>query len=76
MSSAFVREGDDQWLHEIAPSIEALINYLSRENGGLPISVKKIELNAEHVIAMLLGRRICLWQIRWPSEFMMVRFGS
>ena len=48
MSSAFVREGDDQWLHEIAPSIEALINYLSRENGGLPISVKKIELNAEH----------------------------
>ena len=48
MSSAFVREGDDQWLHEIAPSIEALINYLSRENGGLPIAVKKIELNPEN----------------------------
>jgi hypothetical protein len=48
MSSAFVREGDDQWLHEIAPSIEALINYLSRENGGLSISLKKIEVNAEN----------------------------
>lgn len=48
MSSAFVREGDDQWLHGIAPSIEALINFLSRENGGLLIAVKKIELNANN----------------------------
>ncbi len=33
MSSAFVKEGDDMWLHEIPPTIDALVNYLSRENG-------------------------------------------
>lgn len=33
MSSAFVREGDDMWLHEIPPTMDALITFLSRENG-------------------------------------------
>ena len=30
------------WLHEIAPTLPALIHYLTRENGGLPI-IKKEE---------------------------------
>jgi hypothetical protein len=33
MSSAFVKEGDDMWLHDIPPTMDALINYLSKENG-------------------------------------------
>jgi hypothetical protein len=33
MSQAFVKEGDDQWLHEIQPTMNALIVYLSKENG-------------------------------------------
>jgi hypothetical protein len=41
MSSAFVKEGDDMWLHEIPPTIEALVNYLTRENGGLQIREKE-----------------------------------
>ncbi len=41
MSSAFVKEGDDMWLHEIPPTLDALINYLTRENGGLRISEKE-----------------------------------
>ena len=41
MSSAFVKEGDDQWLHDIAPTMDALVNYLSRENGGLRITEKE-----------------------------------
>lgn len=41
MSHAFVKEGDDQWLHEIAPTINALINYLTRENGGIRVYEKK-----------------------------------
>jgi hypothetical protein len=40
MSSAFVKEGDDMWLHEIAPTPDALVNYLTRENGGLRIHEK------------------------------------
>ena len=41
MSSAFVKEGDDMWLHEIPPTMDALVNYLSREN-GLRINEKEV----------------------------------
>ncbi|WDF54303.1 hypothetical protein [Mucilaginibacter sp. KACC 22063] len=41
MSSAFVREGDSQQLHEIAPTMHALQVYLQRENGGIRIYEKK-----------------------------------
>jgi hypothetical protein len=37
MSQAFVREGDDQWLNEIPPTMTALVNYLTRENGGIRV---------------------------------------
>lgn len=30
------------WLHEIAPTPEALVNYLTRENGGMRIVEKRI----------------------------------
>ena len=42
MSSAFVKEGDDMWLHEISPTPDALINYLTLENGGLRITEKEV----------------------------------
>lgn len=41
MSGAFVREGDDQWLHDIQPTMNALILYLTRENNGIRIYEKK-----------------------------------
>lgn len=41
MSSAFVREDEEQWLHEVAPSLNALLLYLRRENGGIPVHEKK-----------------------------------
>jgi hypothetical protein len=37
MSSAFVKEEDAQWLHDIAPTTTALINYLTRENNGVRV---------------------------------------
>ena len=37
MSQAFVRESDEQWLHEIAPTLNALIVYLTRENNGIRV---------------------------------------
>ena len=37
MSSAFVRESDEQWLHEVAPGLPALLVYLTRENNGVRI---------------------------------------
>ena len=45
MSRAFVKEGDDQWLHDIAPTLNALIHYLTRENGGIRVYEKRNYVN-------------------------------
>ena len=41
MSQAFVRESDEQWLHEVAPTLNALIVFLTRENNGIRVYEKK-----------------------------------
>jgi hypothetical protein len=52
MSHAFVREGDDMSLSDISPTIQALIHFLTQENGGIRVYEKeRIELpegNAIH----------------------------
>ncbi len=42
MSQAFVRESDEQWLHDVSPTVHALTVYLTRENNG----VRVYELNS------------------------------
>jgi hypothetical protein len=42
MSQAFVKEGDEQWLHDIPPTIHALIAYLTRENNGIRVNEKSV----------------------------------
>ena len=37
MSSAFVKESDEQWLHDIQPTLNALVVYLTRENNGIRV---------------------------------------
>ena len=46
MSQAFVKENDEQWLHEVAPTLNALIVYLTRENNGIRVYEKKTLFNA------------------------------
>lgn len=41
MSSAFVRESEEQWLHDIPPTLNALIVYLTRENNGIRVYSQK-----------------------------------
>jgi len=41
MSQAFVKEGDEQWLHEVPPTINALVVYLTRENNGVRVYEQK-----------------------------------
>lgn len=41
MSSAFVREEESQWLHDIMPTLPALIQYLTRENNGIMVSERR-----------------------------------
>ena len=40
MSQAFVKEEEEQWLHEIQPTIHALIIYLTRQNNGIRVNEK------------------------------------
>jgi len=41
MSSAFLKESEEQWLHDIQPTLHALIVYLTRENNGIRVYEKK-----------------------------------
>lgn len=45
MSQAFVKEGDEQWLHEIQPTMNALILHLTRENNGIRVYEKRKYIN-------------------------------
>ncbi len=41
MSQAFVKESDEQWLHDIQPILNALVVYLTRENNGIRVYKRK-----------------------------------
>jgi len=41
MSQAFMREGEDQWLPDVAPTIQALILFLTKENNGIRVYEKR-----------------------------------
>jgi hypothetical protein len=41
MSQAFVREQEPEWLHEIPGTMQALVNYLTRENNGIRVYEKR-----------------------------------
>ena len=52
MSQAFVKESDEQWLHDVPPSINALIIYLTRENNGIRVYEQKrlIDEKTSHTV--------------------------
>lgn len=42
MSRAFVSgDSDDMWLHDVQPTLNALISYLTRENNGVRVYEKE-----------------------------------
>ena len=70
MSQAFVREGDDQWLNDVPPTLNALIVFLTRENGGIRVYEKKhhTDGNGREVYVMSNGLSYAkddkgVWQI-------------
>ena len=48
MSQAFVRESEREWLHDVPPTLSALINYLTRENNGVRVYEKSNSYSAKH----------------------------
>ena len=56
MSQAFVKEEDDQWLHDIPGTLAALTRYLTRENNGIRVYEKKMfNKNGKDVYEMSNG---------------------
>lgn len=45
MSQAFVRESDEQWLHDVSPTINALVIFLTRENNGIRVYEQKATID-------------------------------
>ncbi|MCC6287247.1 MAG: hypothetical protein IT249_05130 [Chitinophagaceae bacterium] len=48
MSQAFVKEGEEEWLHDIQPTLTALVTYLTRENNGIRVYEKNSHFSAKH----------------------------
>jgi hypothetical protein len=46
MSQAFVKEEEGQWLHDLPPTVQALIVYLTRENNGIRVYEKRKFMDA------------------------------
>jgi len=45
MSQAFVKEGDAQWLHDVQPTLNALVVFLTSENNGIRVYEKRSYLD-------------------------------
>lgn len=54
MSSAFVKEEDGQWLHDIPPTMAALVNYLTRDNNGVRVYEARAYMDKKE------GREVCM----------------
>lgn len=71
MSQAFVKETDEQWLHDIQPTMNALIAYLTRENNGIRVYQKNTSLeNGNTLYEMSNGSKYAKdenakWYIVW-----------
>ncbi len=50
MSSAFVKESEEQRLNEVGPSVEALIIHLTRENNGIRVYQKGMNIHPKKKI--------------------------
>ena len=73
MSQAFVKEEEGQWLHDLPPTLHALINFLTRENNGIRVYERKLYAdpdNGRDVYEMSNGLSYTRdeegkWMIRW-----------
>jgi len=72
MSQAFVKESDDQWLHDLPPTLNSLTVYLTRENNGITVYQKGLhsDKNGRTVYVMSNGMSYALdhdskWELVW-----------
>jgi hypothetical protein len=47
MSRAFMKESDDQWLSDVAPTLSALLLYLTRENNDITVVEERLTIDQD-----------------------------
>jgi hypothetical protein len=62
MSSAFIRETDDQWLNDVGPSLQALVNFLTRENNGVRVNLIKTETEKDGRELFFMSNGLVYWK--------------
>lgn len=73
MSQAFVRESEEQWLHDVQPTLNALLVFLTRENNGVRVYEQKTYMHPKsgrevHLMSNGLGYAkddAGQWYIEW-----------
>lgn len=72
MSQAFVKEEDEQWLHDLPPTLNALLVYLTRQNNGIAVYQKNSNTDStgREVYLMSNGLSYAIdkdgkWEIVW-----------
>jgi hypothetical protein len=48
MSQAFVKESEGEWLHDVGPSLAALVLHLTRENNGIRVYEKNNQYSQKY----------------------------
>jgi hypothetical protein len=62
MSSAFIRETDDQSLNDVGPSLQALVNFLTRENNGVRVNLIKTETEKDGRELFFMSNGLVYWK--------------
>jgi hypothetical protein len=67
MSHAFVREGDEQSLQDISPTVNSLVNFLTRDNNGIRVYLQKTYYNdaGHEVHVMSNGLQYVRFNDKW-----------
>lgn len=70
MSQAFVKEEDEQWLHDVAPTLSALVNYVTRENNGVRVYEKSNYVSKDGLLVHVMSNGLSyaknhegIWQV-------------
>jgi hypothetical protein len=72
MSQAFVKENEEQWLHDVSPTLNALIVYLTRENNGIRVYEQKTTIDKDRRTVHMMSNGLSYakdkegkWEIVW-----------
>ncbi|MEO7264254.1 MAG: hypothetical protein ABIW38_05045 [Ferruginibacter sp.] len=61
MSQAFVKEEDEHWLNDVAPTMQAFVNYHTRQNNGIRVYEIRSHIHPGNVMYCII--RATAWSM-------------